>query len=74
MNNFPYTFWEGFVWGHFIKGGMVYIGYFTEERQGAEVVNELTDWAGQGGWRTRETTRATVSGVMFNSCASSGST
>ena len=29
----------------------LYIGYFAEERQGAEAVNELTDWAGPNGWR-----------------------
>ena len=38
----------------------VYIGYFTEEQQGAEAVNELNDWAGPGGWKIRDTTRAVL--------------
>jgi EpsI family protein len=38
----------------------VYIGYFAEERQGAEAVNELNDWAGPSGWRIRDTTRAVL--------------
>ncbi len=38
----------------------LYIGYFAEERQGAEAVNELIDWAGPSGWRTREMTRAVL--------------
>ena len=38
----------------------VYIGYFAEERQGAEAVNELNDWAGPGGWRIRDTARAVL--------------
>lgn len=38
----------------------LYIGYFGEERQGAEVVNELIDWTGHGGWRKLEMTKATL--------------
>ena len=38
----------------------LYIGYFAEERQGAEAVNELTDWAGPGGWRRLEVTEAVL--------------
>ena len=39
---------------------VLYIGYFAEERQGAEAVNELTDWAGPNGWRTLAMTEAVL--------------
>jgi len=38
----------------------LYIGYFAEERQGAEAVNELTDWAGPSGWRKLAITEAVL--------------
>ncbi len=38
----------------------LYIGYFAEERQGAEAVNELTDWAGPSGWRKLAITKAVL--------------
>ncbi len=38
----------------------LYIGYFAEERQGAEAVNELTEWAGPGGWRKLAVTEAVL--------------
>ena len=38
----------------------LYIGYFVEERQGAEAVNELTDWTGPNGWRKLAITKAVL--------------
>ncbi len=38
----------------------LYIGYFAEERQGAEAVNELTDWTGPSGWRKFAITEAVL--------------
>ena len=38
----------------------LYIGYYAEERQGAEAVNELTDWAGRSSWRKMGMTEAVL--------------